>query len=392
MRDRPTPPPSGPTYETILLDNREEAESMRLQIHRISPDPGMVEELDLLEHLADLDTVGKVRSHIVKRHYDGRQSVYKFTVNLDTEEEGPWRLTIPKDPLRVAEAEADHEAALAQIRIRRGLPPLPPQPTRDPYASPYAAPYAVPQALAAPVAPAPLASPPGFVSEEQVSNMIARAVADAMRAAATPVPQAPPAPPPPPAYFTREESTKMIADAVTAAMKPAAPQGTAMEQVQAAAKSAAETVATLNKTNDDIKASMGIVPVAPEAPLTADDPIIERNGIALSRTMLKSNPTGAMVAMNLPIVKGLIDGLKDGIKEVIREGAVAKREEVDLLNKENAAKEKQLNLAEREASMRDQGTLPPAPQGEASGGGSVVASGEWSAPRGRTRSNTSGAS
>ena len=324
MRDRPNQQTEGPTYETILLDNREESESIRLLIHRVSPDPGLVEELDLLEHLSDLDTTGKVMGYIKSKHFDGRPAIFKIALNIDTESEGPWRITIPKDPLRMAEMEADREAAMAQIRARRGLPPLPPPAPAGLYGSPYAG------ALGAPAAPAPLATPAGYVGEAQVADMINAAVNKALAAVAPPpAPAAPPAPvPPPPAYFTREEAEAMISKAVREATAPAAPAAPAeppkspLEQIQTAAKDAAETVASINEANNKIKTSMGITEAAPAAPDVEPEPVYNHNGMAIPREMLKKNPNMAFGAMNFMVVQGLLDGIKNGVKEVIREGPV----------------------------------------------------------------------
>jgi hypothetical protein len=367
----PAPRPSmnqPPSYESVLLDHQNEAMSITLKIYRIFPDAGDQEDINLFEHsLDEFDTLGKVTKYLKDHLFDGRQTRFRVSLLIDSEIEGPWLINLSKDKVRLAETEAEQEQVIANIRRAKGLPPI-----------------SAPPALGA----VPPAMPPGYVSAQEAEAQVNKAILEAEKRwrelAGLPAPGAPPPAPAPPAPVSREELAAMIKEAVAAtipAPAPPPPPEDAATTLKKATEQATSTMATLAESQAQIRAAAGI-PDAPEA-AAPEDPTIERNGITIPKDLFKSNPSGAMLACNLPIVQALLTGVKDGARELIQEVGAARRAELENEQKALEIRERQLALAERSARVKRELAAARTPEVGEGAGGVVESPGEWAPPRAR---------
>jgi len=390
--------PRAPSYETTLLENQEEAEIFRLRITRIAPDPGLLEELDLFELLGELGSLGAVKKYLAEHHFDGRPAIFSIHLVIDTEEEGPWRITIPRDQYRIELAKIEQEAQIARLRAERGLPPLAPSALAGGPA---------PQVL--PPAPLPPAPAPqgGVFTPADVDAAITRALAGLLERmphlassppqaspppapAPAPAPQAPPAPasptPAPIQGFSKAEVEIMIAEALAkVAPKPAEePTPTPSERLKSVTQEAKDAITTLQEAKTEITQALGIDPTAAEAAKDAADeidPTIEKNGFNIPRALFKSDPKTALVMSNLPVVQAVIGGLKEATKEIIQETTKARKENLEADALELRNQERKLAIIERQKALSG--------QGEATGEAPVVTSGDWEPPRNRRTGNAS---
>lgn len=363
------------SYESVLRAEVDEAEEVRVTIRRVMPNPGDVGELNVLQESQHAQTLGAIRDYCVANFYDGQPSRFLVELWIDGDSMGKWPIVLPKDPIRIAAAEADERAQVEALYRSRGIAPPPhPSAPRGLFAPPYAA-----------GVPAPAAAPPGHVTQEQVEAMIAAAVqktiaalggpaaAQAPAAPAAPVapgaapPQAPPSSP----YMTEEKAAELVkkaAQEAAAAVMPPKPAEAPLGPIEQA-KRGIKDLKDLANLSEEAREALGGEAAAPA------DPVVEKNGVALPAKMLETDPKMAFAAMNMPIVKGVLDSIKDGIKEVMQEDRAGKREEIALMEKANREREKSIQLQEREARLRT-GQLPQ-------GGGEVVGSDEWPTPRGK---------
>lgn len=371
-----------PSFELTIQENQADAVQMDLRIFRISPDRGDLGDVNLFENLGEMNTLGGVRAYLLANHYDGRCAIFQVRLLIDGEEEGPWSITLPKDPERIARAEIDREANLRAYRRERNLPDLP-------------------QALGATAPPAPAVPPPppapmpvpqgGFFTAEQAAMMIATAIEELKR-------QNAPKPPPneQPAQektlYTPEEVRKMIAEEIAKTQPaqpaqpaaPAEPPKSALEQVKESLHQAQETISTVKEITggggdeDDI------------------DPTIDKNGISIPKELFKSDPKTALFLANGPVAMSFLGGIKEAAKELMHENAKLKKEELanraeELRNEERAVElqRKKVEILER-AKRLNGGDSEPEPEERAEPEPRVVESSDWAPPRNRrTKANGS---
>ena len=371
--------PPRESYESILRAEVDEAEEVRVTIRRVMPNPGDVGELNVLQESDHCQTLGALRDYCTANFYDGQPSRFLIELWIDGDSMGKWPIVLPKDPLRLAARAADERAQIEALYRSRGLTP-PPQPGAASFAPPYAA--GVPLG-----GPAPAAAPPGYVTQEQVETLIAAAVQKTIAAlggvapSSAPAPVAPapaagpaaPAAPAAPGYMLQADAEALVkkaAQEAAAAMAPPKPEEKPKTAIEALEKGVDE-LDRLSTAVDRAKEKLGV-----SAPVEAADPVVEKNGVALPAKMLETDPKMALAAMNMPIVKGILDSVKEGVLEVLESERKGKREEVKLMEQENREREKSIALREREARLMGGGQL-------SQGAGEVVGSDEWPTPRGK---------
>jgi len=348
------------TFERVLSEALEDesVEGLMVRLHRVLPDPGYLEDLDVRDAYEHASSLGALRTYLKANHYDGRPTKVRVHLLINDEEagDGPWTVDLPKDPIRIEMAKLDQEVQIANLRAERGLPPL---------------------AAAAPAAPAPPRLPPaplpavpeptaGFYTAAQLDQAIAATLARLLQAkgAEAPAPAAPAAPapaaPPPEQVYTKAEVEAKITEAVEKVTSKNELE--ALKEKAADAKSTLATIAEIAGTNGH------------ESKSEPDDPTIEKSGIHIPREMFSKNPTSALVMSNWPMVQGLIGSMKDGVKEVVQEVVKAGREQTEDELKRLEVQERKLALAERARALKN---------GEPRGDSGVVESSDWAPPRQR---------
>lgn len=347
------------TFESVLSSALEDeaVEGLMVRLHRVLPDPGYLEDLDVRDAYEHTSSLGALRAYLKANHYDGRPTKVRVHLLVNDEEagDGPWTVDLPKDALRLEEARILQEVAIAKLRAQHGLagapapaapapalPPAPPPPVPEPQGGLYTA-AQLDQAIAA-----------------ALGRLLAAQQAPAAAPAPAPDPAAAPAPAPAPAeqVFSKADVEAKINEAVERATAKGE-----LEAIKEKAQDAKNTLATLA----EIAGVNG-----GESKSEPDDPTIEKHGVSIPREMFNKSPNSALLLSNWPLVQGLIGSVKDGVKEVVQEVVKAGREQLDDEEKRLQIQERKLALAERAKGLRD--------NGKASDPG-VVESSSWAPPR-----------